>query len=79
MAIANSDADVCLLCDDDEVFVEGYEEKILETFAKLPQADVIIFRMVNYPCSLGDQVRRLKFPRPCTWHPGRSHSAGRIC
>lgn len=63
MAIANSNADVCLLCDDDEVFVEGYEEKILETFAQLPQADVIIFRMVNYPCSLGDQVRRLKFPQ----------------
>ena len=29
MAIAHSDADVCLLCDDDEVFVPGYEEKIL--------------------------------------------------
>ena len=63
MAIAGSDADVCLLCDDDEVFVEGYEEKILDTFAQLPQADVIIFRMVNYPCGLGDQVRRLKFPQ----------------
>ena len=63
MAIANSDADVCLLCDDDEVFVPGYEEKILKTFGELPQADVIIFRMVNYPCSLGDEVRELKFPQ----------------
>ena len=63
MAIANSDADVCLLCDDDEVFVDGYEGKILDAFAQLPQADVIIFRMVNYPCPLGDSVRELKFPQ----------------
>ena len=63
MAIANSDADVCLLCDDDEVFVPGYEEKILKAYEQLPQADVIIFRMVNYPCSLGDEVRELKFPQ----------------
>ena len=31
--------------------------------AALPQADVVIFRMVNYPCGLGDRVRRLKFPQ----------------
>ena len=63
MAIANSDADVCLLCDDDEVFVPDYEAKILAAYESLPQADVIIFRMVNYPCAFGDQVRRLKFPQ----------------
>ena len=63
MAIANSDADVCLLCDDDEVFVPGYEKKILRAFEELPQADVIIFRMVNYPCPFGGQPRRLKFPQ----------------
>ena len=63
MAIASSDADVCLLCDDDEVFVDGYEAKIMDAFRQLPQADVIIFRMVNYPCSLGDAPRELKFPQ----------------
>lgn len=63
MAIENSDADVCLLCDDDEVFVPNYDRKILKTYLELPQADVIIFRMVNYPCALGGQVRRLKFPQ----------------
>ena len=62
MAIANSDADVCLLCDDDEIFVPNYEKKILKTYQELPQADVIVFRMVNYPCSLGGQVRQMKFP-----------------
>ncbi|MBQ8236642.1 MAG: glycosyltransferase [Oscillospiraceae bacterium] len=63
MAIAESRADVCLLCDDDEIFVPGYEKKILRAFEELPQADVIIFRMVNYPCPFGGQVRRLKFPQ----------------
>ena len=63
MAIANSDADVCLLCDDDEVFVEGYEEKILTAYENLPQADVVIFRMVDRSCPFGDEARQLKFPQ----------------
>ena len=63
MAIAESRADICLLCDDDEVFVEGYEQKILAVYEQLPQADVVIFRMVNYPCAFGDEVRQLKFPQ----------------
>ena len=63
MAIANSDADVCLLCDDDEVFVADYERKILKAYEALPQADVVIFKMVNRECPFGDQPRQLKFPQ----------------
>ena len=63
MAIAASDADVCLLCDDDEVFVHGYADQILEAYETYPQADVIIFKMVNYPCAFGDEARQLKFPQ----------------
>ena len=63
MAIAQSDADVCLLCDDDEVFVPGYEEKILAAYEQLPRADVVIFKMVNRPCPFGDKPRQLKFPQ----------------
>lgn len=63
MAIRQSRADVNLLCDDDEVFVEGYEEKILNAYTMLPQADVIIFKMANYPTTLGDEVIRLRFPK----------------
>ena len=47
MAIENATADICMLCDDDEVFVEGYEQKILEAYKNLPQADVIIFKIIN--------------------------------
>lgn len=62
-AIGNAQADICMLCDDDEVFVPGYEEKILEAYRSIPEADVIIFKMVNRPASFEDKVRRLKFPQ----------------
>lgn len=63
MAIAHAQGDVCLLCDDDEVFVPDYESRILEAYRGLPQADVIIFKMVNRPPSFPDRARRLKFPQ----------------
>lgn len=62
MAIAKSEADVCLLCDDDEVFVDGYEEKIKNAYAELPQADVIIWKMAGRAPSFEDKVMRLRFP-----------------
>lgn len=70
MAIAKSRADVCLLCDDDEVFVPEYETKILSAYEELPQADVIIFKMVNWPAAFEDKVMPLKFPQTmkvCSW------------
>lgn len=63
MAIAKSDAEVCLLCDDDEVFQPDYREKILNAYESLPQADVVIFKMVNRPPSFPDKVMRLRFPK----------------
>lgn len=63
MAIRNSDADICLLCDDDEVFTEGYEAKILGAYEKIPQADIIVFKMINRPPSFEDKIMRLKFPQ----------------
>lgn len=63
MAIARSNADVCLLCDDDEVFQPDYRQKILSAYEELPQADVIIFKMVNRQPSFPDRVMRLRFPK----------------
>lgn len=63
MAIEKSKADICLLCDDDEVFVQDYERKILKAYEKLPQADVIIIKMKDRQPSFEDKVRRLKFPQ----------------
>lgn len=63
MAISNATGDVCLVCDDDEVFVPGYEEAILTAYRDYPQADIIIFKMANRPPSFPDHVMRLRFPK----------------
>jgi glycosyltransferase involved in cell wall biosynthesis len=63
MAIQAATGDICLLCDDDEQFVPDYERRILDAYEQLPQADVIIFKMVNRPPSFPDRVMRLKFPK----------------
>jgi glycosyltransferase involved in cell wall biosynthesis len=63
MAIEKSDADICMLCDDDEVFCDDYAQKIICAYKNFPQADVIIFKMVNRPCSLGNAPKRIKFPK----------------
>lgn len=65
MALEKSAADICLLCDDDEVFVPDYEEIITRAYENLPNADVIVFNMVGRPASLGNRVRRLHFPYTC--------------
>ncbi len=70
LAISRARGDICLLCDDDEEFVPGYEETILSAYAANPQADVIIFKMTNYPAAFPDEVRRLRFPQTmkvCSW------------
>ncbi len=63
MAIKKSTADICLLCDDDEVFVDNYSDIITNTYKKITSADVIIFKMSNYPPSFKDKITRLKFPK----------------
>ena len=63
LAIEKSGADICMLSDDDEVFLPGYEDQILKAYAELPQADVIVFQIENWPTSLGDTRRQLKFPQ----------------
>lgn len=47
MALMYSSADICLLSDDDVVYVEGYEKTIIKAFEKIPEADVIIFNINN--------------------------------
>lgn len=43
MAIHEAEADICILCDNDVVYVDNYEELILAEFEKRPDADIIVF------------------------------------
>lgn len=63
MAMEKASGDVCLLCDDDEIFVENYEQKILQAYQSLPEADVIVFKILNRKPSFPDKVQRLRFPK----------------
>ena len=61
-AIRKAKADICLLADDDEIFVPGCEEAILAAYEKLPDADVVAFRVTGIPRFLGQEVLRIRFP-----------------
>lgn len=63
MAIGHARGDICVLCDDDEVFFPDYEGRILDAYRQLPQADVVVFRIANWKNSLGDEPRQLRFPQ----------------
>ena len=63
MAIAKAQADICVLCDDDGTFISNYESVILSAYEKYRQADIIVFKVINYPSSLPEKVMRLRFPQ----------------
>lgn len=46
MALKYASADVCLLCDDDEVLYDNYSDIITKAFEKL-EGDVIVFNVVS--------------------------------
>lgn len=60
-AVKLSSAEICLISDDDEVFVDDLEKKVISAYNKIPEADVIIFAMSNRPLSLGKKVKRLRW------------------
>lgn len=60
-AIKKSTADICLLCDDDEVFVDNYEEGILTAYKDIPEADVMIFDIGNQKTIHRDKPTKLGY------------------
>lgn len=70
MAVRNATKDICLLADDDEVFVDEVSKKISDAYENYKNADVIVFKMVNYPTRLGESSRKLKqldALKVCSW------------
>ena len=61
MAIENAKGDICLFCDDDELFTPGYERMILQAFEALPQADLIAFDVDGKKTRLPHKVQKLGF------------------
>ncbi len=44
-AILRADRDICLFSDEDIVYEDGYEEKIIREFERNPKADMILFNI----------------------------------
>lgn len=59
MAINNNDADICLIADNDEIFDDDCEEKILKAYDELPDADIIAFRLYGKPTKLKNKIYKL--------------------
>lgn len=59
LALNSATGDICLLCDDDEYFIEDLDTKIIKVYENLKNADIIIFKIKNCPNKLGNKVRRL--------------------
>ena len=45
LALANATADICMLCDDDEHFVDGYANVLHQAYYDVPDADLIVFNV----------------------------------
>ncbi len=46
-ALMRADADICLFADDDMIYCDDYAEKVQEAFNNHPQADVLIFNLIE--------------------------------
>jgi glycosyltransferase involved in cell wall biosynthesis len=45
VAIKNSEADICMISDDDLIYVDNYIERVKTQFVKYPDADIITFQV----------------------------------
>lgn len=67
MAKANAQNDICILCDNDVEYIEGYEKIILNEYEKHPEYDVIVFHVTSdinpEPCYR--ESRRLNYITSC--------------
>ena len=47
MALKYAVGEICILCDNDEIFEDNYETVICKAFERLPDADIIAFSIEN--------------------------------
>ena len=66
MAIRNSTGDICIICDDDEVFRDGYKEAVLKAFEEELKADIIAFN-VNHVNARHKRKMNTEFKKASWW------------
>nr|QGT51263.1 hypothetical protein Firmicute1046_3390 [uncultured Firmicutes bacterium] len=67
LALMHSDADICLLADDDISYLDGYEDIVKKAFCENPRADMLIFNLYgdeeNYIIRKKFRVRHYNYMR----------------
>lgn len=64
LAIKSSEADICMISDDDLIYVDDYAEKVKAQFDKYPNADIITFQVEGIEEKFKDyhvEVRELNY------------------
>lgn len=60
LAIAYSTSDICLISDNDEVFVNDVDKIIVKAYEDIQDADIIIFEIGNRTSKLGKSIYKLR-------------------
>lgn len=63
MAIKHASADICVIADDDMEYENDYVEKIISSYEKYPEADIIAFQVKR----TGNKERDKKFRDHLSW------------
>ncbi len=72
MAIKNARGDICLLCDDDEVFFDGYKEGILTAYKEIGDADAVVFNVERINYTMKKTYYKITSVRPTPKYRGYS-------
>ncbi|WP_347939975.1 glycosyltransferase family A protein [Peribacillus simplex] len=60
MALKNATADICVVCDDDMKYINGYEKVILNEYKENPDVDIIVFQVKKSDGSLYKKYSKRK-------------------
>ncbi len=62
-AISHSQADICIFCDNDVEYLDGYESLILKEYEKHPEYDIIVFHVESEinPVPCYSSPRRIRY------------------
>ena len=70
IAILESIADICVISDDDEIFIDDMPEIVIKEYEKESEADIIIFNLSNRHQKLGNErkwLKRIELLRVASW------------
>lgn len=63
LAMKNATADICVVADDDVIFLNDYEDIITKSYKKYPEADIIAFQVER----IGNKGRSKNFSDKTKW------------